>query len=104
MSWLPVFDWAPCTWKKKLITKTKVFDALVMGNNVDMTDPQVKESVRTFNYVMLADRFGWTLQDIMELPQQFYDDCLLIISKQNAHQEAQIKKQQTANKYKRGRK
>jgi len=37
----------------------------------------------------------------MDLPQQFYDDCILIISKQNTYQEQEMKKAQ--DKAKRGR-
>lgn len=77
-----------------------MFDALVMGKAVDMANHEVKEHVQTYNYVMLADRFGWTPKEIMELPQQFYNDCILIISKQNTYQEQEMKKAQKKHKYK----
>jgi len=72
-----------------------------MWRSVDTSSREIKEHLQTYNHVMLADRFWWTLQEIMDLPQQFYDDCILIISKQNTYQEQEMKKAQ--DKAKRGR-
>jgi len=41
---------------------------------------------------MLSREFGRTYDDIMSLPSRFYEDAVLIISKQNAIQQHENKK------------
>lgn len=43
---------------------------------------------------MLSKEFGWTQQDIMDLDQDYYDDCVNILSTQAKLQEKEQKKSQ----------
>lgn len=75
--------------KKKSIDKNRVFDLLLEGKSVTPKNSFQREAVKRFNDIYLCREFGWTPYDIAEMPVDFYEDTLLLLSK-----EAAIKKRQ----------
>lgn len=86
--------------KKKIIQKNKVFDGLLWWRLQDPEDENKQEFVRRFNDVIIAREFKYTHQEIMDLPQYFYDDCILIISKKNAMEKAERERNNTPVRHK----
>jgi hypothetical protein len=59
----------------------------------DPEDPEKEEYVRRFNDAIIAMEFKYTYQEIMDLPQYYYDDLLLILAKKRAREnQKQIQK------------
>lgn len=87
--------------KKNVILKNKVFDKMIQWFAGEIVDKEAREHVIRYTDIMIADRFGWTYDEIINLPQEFYDDCVLIMNKQATYQNEQHKKQQRQSKYRR---
>lgn len=79
--------------KKRLkIQKTKntVFDSLINGKSVTVSNEDIYESVQSFNDIALMEHFGRSYQQLNELPMYLYKDILLIMNKQHAKNKAEI--------------
>lgn len=47
-----------------------------------------KKAVSRYNDIMIAREFWWSEKQILETSQEFYDDIILILQKENALQKS----------------
>lgn len=61
-----------------------MWDLLVEGKPVTPKTANQRWAIKRFNDIMLCREFGWTPYDIAMMPVDFYDDTLLLLSKETA--------------------
>ncbi len=61
-----------------------MFDLLIEWKTIKIKTMEQREVVKRFNDIMLCREFWWTQHDIAMMSEDFYDDTLLILSKETA--------------------
>ena len=64
--------------------KHALWTAAANGQNVTATTDAKREALERWNIVMLAERFGWTPQEVRALPIDLLNDIYTIMALQDA--------------------
>lgn len=59
-----------------------LWDALSRGFTVHPRSEAKLDALHRYNIIMLCERFGWTIEYVRNLPLDWYQDTVAIISKQ----------------------
>lgn len=78
--------------KKKGIERNKCFTQLIGGQSYKANTPEKVVWMQKAADIILCKYFKRSYQEIQQMPSDFYDDCLLWISLENAHKEQAHKK------------
>ena len=82
--------------KKKLKSKRKllIYNKALDGNKIgEIKNEDEMEALQILNDFILAREFWYTPDEILEMPENYYNDFLLILNLESAKKKAEIEKQ-----------
>lgn len=57
---------------------------MIAGKHADIKTDFQRECSRRFTDIQLMKTFGWTPQQVCEIPTDIYEDIILVLNKENA--------------------
>ena len=69
-----------------------MFDLLISWKWVEQDTPEKEEFVQRFTDIAIMDRFKWSWLQLQELPQDLYNDIILIMNKLAEKEKRELEK------------